>query len=381
LTRSLKILYILRAEWGLIGANAAYYLPVNASKAGACVETCSAPSLNPASKIIVFPPPDFPNNMAVSHDPEIRGKSIAKTLTRFKPDIIHAFYFRNIWKTLEYIPKALLNRSKLIIDIRTPLLSQSRREKLGFYMRNTPWNRRISHYFGLNKAVFKSTFPAAPMSKFTAVPTSLNASMFSGSSLRDVTRPPRNFVYLGSLARIRRLNGLVEGFAQAVTRGANIHLHMIGGGNDEAALQALVEDMGMAKHIHFTGQVGQLDIPVHLVKMDAAITYIPDDIFNHAISLKSFEYGAAGLPVIASNQANLGELESSGLPVLRFNNQAGDIADIFVNLSSGALVFPQPENWNRLRDYIAKNDWSFIYRTIVAPSYLSMAEPKGNMLK
>jgi glycosyltransferase involved in cell wall biosynthesis len=66
--------------------------------------------------------------------------------------------------------------------------------------------------------------------------------------------------------------------------------------------------MGCAHAVTFAGSVGRDEVAVHLVSMDAAVAPYPAASDFYFSPLKMFEYMAAGVPIVASDIGQIGEV-------------------------------------------------------------------------
>ncbi|MEZ5965812.1 MAG: glycosyltransferase family 4 protein [Planctomycetota bacterium] len=87
------------------------------------------------------------------------------------------------------------------------------------------------------------------------------------------------------------------------------HLWVVGEGPALPTLRAQAERDGLAQRLHLVGAVSAAEVPSHVCAFDAAVIAA---INEYASPLKLFDYLAAGVPVIAPDQANLRELVDDG---------------------------------------------------------------------
>lgn len=105
-------------------------------------------------------------------------------------------------------------------------------------------------------------------------------------------------LYQGGLQRGRGLDRLVE----AAARVEDVYFVLVGGGNMEATLQALVENLKLEKRVFFIPTVPLAELPCYTASADIGVQPIENTCLNHLTtdSNKLFEYVIAGLPVVAS---------------------------------------------------------------------------------
>lgn len=121
--------------------------------------------------------------------------------------------------------------------------------------------------------------------------------------------PPRpRILFVGRLARDKEIDVLIRAMAHLVTEEA-AHLLLVGRGDDQKRLEALVDDLGLRPWVHFLGFVPEEDLPA---------LYRSIDLFAIAStcevqSLPTLQALATGKPVVAAHALALPELVRDGL--------------------------------------------------------------------
>ncbi|WP_284680626.1 glycosyltransferase family 4 protein [Aceticella autotrophica] len=88
-----------------------------------------------------------------------------------------------------------------------------------------------------------------------------------------------------------------------------VYVRVLGKGHYEAALKKLVADLKIDDYIHFYGKVEYNDLPYYFSMADIGLcTLFPTELINYSFPLKAVEYMAAGLPVVATDMGELGDL-------------------------------------------------------------------------
>lgn len=133
-------------------------------------------------------------------------------------------------------------------------------------------------------------------------PTKASAALYEKFS---IPKDKRVIGYLGRLDKEKHLDVVVKAFAGLIEDGYDdIHLLLVGGGNDAADLTALVERLGIAKFTTFTGIASEEDWPnLHKV---SSIYCMPSP--NELQSIGTLEAMATGKPVVAVDAGPLHEL-------------------------------------------------------------------------
>lgn len=170
-----------------------------------------------------------------------------------------------------------------------------------FLYRNSDWvsanNEAMRSYCLKNGSSSQTTsvnLPPLDLGHFNS-PTS-NAQELR----RQLNCTPETVVilYMGSFFYFSGLKEVVSSLAEA---GANAHLVLIGGGDEEPKLRSLVTELGLESHVTFLGYVPYEELPAYLRVGDVAINPMkPSLVSNAALPNKVIQYMAAGLPVVCT---------------------------------------------------------------------------------
>ncbi|MGD0336876.1 MAG: glycosyltransferase family 4 protein [Candidatus Omnitrophota bacterium] len=179
-------------------------------------------------------------------------------------------------------------------------------------------------------------------------------------------------VYVGKLDKIRRLENIIEAFKIVIAehRDKNIKLFFIGGSKKDIERLSKKADPEIIKNkIFFLGAVSYEKIPSFLKSADVGLAYIPKtSSYNIQPPLKTIEYLAAGLPVVATDtDAHLDILQDGVNAVI-----ASDSAEDFAKGMSRILED------DRLRSQIKNNafmsvlnyDWGILTENLYKICYL-----------
>lgn len=363
----MKVAYITRTVFGAIGTGASYMFPSMAAK---------------HHDVIVISPSD-PNSgeTVIYHDDNVNvlnnynpkpAKQLLKTyryLKRFSPDIIHLFNHPNCH---EYIFKMhhLMRDAKWVLDIRTPLLAKGKKRKrvrklnflLPYYV-----NAIITHSMGS----IKTQTPICPR-KAIEIPPGVNQSLFKQKTYMEEIVKCRKFVYIGNLSPLRSLEFLLDNFiTSAIKTTVPVSLDIYGTGLAEDSLRCLVEKQGGNDIISFKGAVSQHYLSQKLHEYDAGIAYVPNGSFETAPSLKSLEFMAAGLPIIASDTVGHRNYSKQGFDFNFFKNLPGSfLSTILRSVEEGINTVTIQDNLK----LIGKFNWERIVKDKLLPLYDSLCQ-------
>lgn len=132
---------------------------------------------------------------------------------------------------------------------------------------------------------------------------------------------------MGSLAPVKNQALLVRACHRLLEKGLSLRLEIAGEGTERAALESLIDSLGIGDRIRLTGHVA--DTPAFLRGLD--IFVLPSDSEAHPNALS--EAAACGLPCIASRVGGVPEIVDQGRVALLF--ERGDenaLVDLLENL-------------------------------------------------
>ena len=109
------------------------------------------------------------------------------------------------------------------------------------------------------------------------------------------------FGYLGNCNTVRQLDVLVDAICSISKTDARAKLVFVGDGDDRDRLERRAIRRNSTNAITFVGSIPHADVPAYCRMFDVGISHIPDSRpFNIQPPLKTIEYLASGLPVLAT---------------------------------------------------------------------------------
>jgi len=357
----MRIAFVTRGPFGVIGGAASYMLPTVASLRND-VLVCAPHS--PASKEkVVFKNSeiDIVNIFSASNSRLVLN--LYSELRRFKPDIVHVFQSP---KCLLYFSelRSLFPKTKWILDIRTQIItddSVQRRRMLGKFFFSQFY---VDHIFSQSIHTISSSLPVR-LKKFSELPIGLSINDFVARE-----NPPQSvsrFIFVGLLAKQREIDILIKAFGEfSAKTDKAVSLDLIGDGNDAAELKRLCQDQGF-DNIKFLGVMEQRKIAETLHRYDAGIAYVPYEKYMWAPSLKSLEYAASGLPILASDtEGHKDYSERFGFTFNYFSNDhRGIVSGIESIVEKTGFKKERSDNLSAVRRF----DWEHIFNSDVLPVY------------
>jgi len=289
---------------------------------------------------------------------------VKKSMQQFNPDIVHVSIHLGcgIYPLL-----ASRSKPKFILDIRSPLLRtgllrwcvvlKNQIEILGYH-------RILGHSIASAQTVIGQWHE-----NIVWIPPGVDLSKFQRGYLKkDEAAKPVRFVYIGSLHQIRKVDKMVEAFVMASSR-ADFLLDIYGSGDIEKELKQLVVSKGLEKTICFKGVLDRDVLFQLLPTYDYGVSYVPKDIFDTAPPLKTMEYLASGIPVLATN--------TIGNKLFIESNVNGLLTDEGVTTFSNAVCLAVQNsslflNMQNIQRTVSRYDWANIVDKQLKPLYLEV---------
>lgn len=255
-------------------------------------------------------------NIRVSLSPM---REMKKIINDFEPDIIHiqmlmwigqaAMKYGNkvgipIVSTNHAMPENLMDNLKLLAPLARPINYMLRDYGRRFHSKADFVTMPTQSAIDMFKIAEKMTVPmravsnGIDLSRFTTDPAPVE--IFKKYHLpTDVPI----ITYVGRTDAEKHISVLVRAFDHALKE-VKAHLMIVGDGSDAENLRALVKELGIGKHVTFTGRVPEEDLaPLHQV---GTIFAMPSPMELQSIA--TLEAMASGKPVVAIDAGALKEL-------------------------------------------------------------------------
>lgn len=273
-----------------------------------------------------------------------------------QPDIIHTF----IYSGCGALP-ILLRRhcdARYVLDIRSPLIrtglaATAHRlknifEPMSFDVVTAHGLASAATVVGRRRAV-KWVPPGVDLS---LVPAGAETTVRAGGTQNRRLK----LVYIGALNKVRNISLLLSGLAQ-IRSGISVSLDIFGLGEGESDLRAEIDSLGLSSIVRMNGKLPRDELFKRLVQFDAGLAFVPNTLFETAPPLKTIEYMACGLPVLASDTIGNRIFIEDGTTGLLFSNDPHSIAcaiERFAKLqdreamSKRALDIAQTFSWKEI---------------------------------
>lgn len=120
--------------------------------------------------------------------------------------------------------------------------------------------------------------------------------------------PKHVAIYAAHLNVACDLEPVLQAWRTVVEKIPGTLLVVIGGGPMQSHFERLATELGLAKSVHFTGEVPHADVRRYFALADVALLYMTRRLVNeYRCSLKLREYFAAGLKVVCNDFGELSE--------------------------------------------------------------------------
>lgn len=224
-----------------------------------------------------------------------------------------------------------------VLEVNAPLIEEQAKHR-GLYDRGAAERIAVrvfadaDHIVGVSSGVAVYLAErSVPPHKVHVIPNGVSVDRFNPSP-----RPRDNRLVVGFVGTLKPWHGvdtLIQAVRIAHDRGVPARLLIIGDGPERAALEAQLEQTGLAEVTELTGAVAPSDIAPLIARMDVATAPYPDLQDFYFSPLKIMEYMAAGRATIASRIGDIDGLITHGEDgLLCAPGSANAIADAIARL-------------------------------------------------
>ncbi len=287
----MKVLFVHKSALGADGEAAMHYYPATLAQLGHEV-MMAAPA---GGNCDFFSDTGVKVREVASDEPWLA--TIRNIVAEERPDIVHVYLYSGCG-LLPFYVRSASPESRFVMDIRSPLLRRGLFRLL----------HRLKNLF--EPLFFDAIASHGIESAWTQIgrregicwlPPGVDfSSIPPRSAVQERENGPCRLVYIGSLDAIRQVDLMLAAFIKA-RESSDITLDIYGDGEMKTALEKTVSDQRLDEHVTFKGRVDRNIVLAALPSYDAGLAYIPGGIYDTAPALKTLEYLACGLPVVATN--------------------------------------------------------------------------------
>lgn len=165
---------------------------------------------------------------------------------------------------------------------------------------------RADHVFVQSEQMKKDVASyGVPVAKMTPVPMGVPPRLLEWRRKNEVELVPGRIVYVGTLARVRRLETIVEAFAAVAAKRPEATLVIVGDGDlpgEKAFLEEEARRLGVAERVLFTGFVPMEEAWRYAASAAVCLSpFYPTFVLRSTSPTKINEYLALGRPVVAND--------------------------------------------------------------------------------
>lgn len=208
------------------------------------------------------------------------------------------------------------------------------------------WTGRVDHLVVvIDEMKDRLTERGMPADRVTVVPNTVDLEAFRAWPLKTVPHyPGRVLLYTGGMDRHRGLDEAVRALPRVLAKHADAVLVLVGDGATKPELESLVSELGLQRHVIFTGWLAQEEVKSWMAVADIGLIPHRKSVHtDHTIPHKLFHYMLMELPVVASDCAPIERiLQRTGAGYVYPSGHANDMAQAVCGLLA------EPEKASRM---------------------------------
>lgn len=290
---------------------------------------------------------------------------LIKILKNESFDVVHIYYFPGV----SLLPIFCKTRQRAwILEIQSGNTRNGLISRL-YDLINEIEARSFKNILVLCDALARKLFGGVNLRKVTIIPLGTNIKRISGLKKIPgfwkkfgVLEKEKTLIYIGKLYRIRRIENVLKAI-QLIgdsINGLSIKLIFIGGPEEDIErLKRKASKLQITDKLLFLNEVPYEDIPMYLVNSDIGLSYIVKSrAFNVQPPLKTLEYLAASLPVVATDTIGNSMLIKDGFNGILAGDSPYDYAHGLMELLKNENL--QDKLRKNALDSVKQYDWVHI---------------------
>ncbi len=233
---------------------------------------------------------------------------IRRIITKLQPDIVQVNpNIHWVWLLPIGMPKSI----HFVLDWRQ--LGERDTTRFSGKVKNSVfgWKRSLLSKYIYDRAVFTHASGATralgeEWQRWSdVIPTGVNCQFLTASRTRAVEPQPQKvvrFLYIGTIARVRRLELLLEAAKLLTEKTENFELVFLGSDGTNGYYQRQVQKLNLERYVTIRPPVPYETVPYELLAHDVCMAYVPEkpEDWKYYPTLKVLEYRALGVPIIAT---------------------------------------------------------------------------------
>lgn len=281
----------------------------------------------------------------------------------FRPDIVHVF-FHAMCGLYPLLIRGKGLAPKFVLDIRSPLLKKG----LARHLIQIKNRMEIYFYHSILTHSIKSGYTVVGKTRqLTHVPPGIDFSILPSPGVQRLRAETLRLVYVGSADRKRQLDKMILGVVKAAQHvRLSLDIYAYADMQSIENIQDLVNALGAQDYIHFRGMIKQEALFAVILDYDAGLAYVPKELYDFAPPLKTIEYLACGLPVVATATEGNMQFIKDGQNGVLTGWTPDSYAEGIIRLARSAGVSMTPAE---MRQAVEKYDWEKIVVDTLIPEY------------
>ena len=365
----IKICFFSARPFGVQGTPGTYLFLEHAAREYDCLIISAYSDKN----IVHQPSKRLPIIYAQNLVNHVYVRKVLPAIEHFNPDIIYIFNYPEWYEVVGKL-RASVPNAKLILDIKTPLLSEAdARSKV--QLGGNVNQKYLECILTLSRESVLTWIPQC-QKKIYEYPLGPDLPMFQEPDKWTHRASFIRFVYIGSLSEKRKISALLDIFlAAADNLNIRISLDLYGRGPDEQRLMEKYSKYLSKGVVNFKGLVDQLALMKIIGSYDSGIAWVPDSIYSDSPSLKLIEFVAAGLPVLATNTKAHKKLQSMGVKIFLFEENVKSFSEQLRAINSFSFTSSVLRS---NREIISNFDYRAILSNFIDPILWKIADKDGS---
>ncbi len=291
-------------------------------------------------------------------------QQIAAIVREFAPDIVNMTSFPGWMDIVSHVKQAYPS-AKYVYDIKSPLLAgKNSKRAMGIRSKGQQAGKFVDLVLSRSPEDVFTWFPQEP-APVVVYPLGVQLEAYAPKSPEVGIPSCRRFVYIGSIAPLRRLDRMLELIAAlSGDLREKTAFDFYGSGPAEQAFVEQIASLGLQGCVHFKGCVDSSVLSGLLSDYDAGLAWVPHDLYDTSPSLKVVEYVAAGLLPVATDTTAHKRFAALGFACEFFGDDAASFQKCIVRcIEKGFPREKRIANLRRIKDY----SWNAIVARHILP--------------
>lgn len=185
-----------------------------------------------------------------------------------------------------------------------------------------------------------------PQEKITIIRNTPDLRSFANSSSKTQlpeSKLKKNYpsiLYIGKIDRHRGLEVMIRALPDVLEHYPKARLVLVGDGKEKSSLQTLVQTLGLAENVTFTGWVNHKFLPTYIYASTiCCIPHLKSEHTDTTIPNKLFDYMALGKPVVTSSLSPVKRIvENTGCGKSFESGSSKDLAKVLLSVANSPKV-------------------------------------------